>query len=99
MSKGFIGARIKRYGGARGFTPEQFRQTAEAVARVALKESFRKWLDSTEELDYTEALDWFGLRFAEDAQPAKAWQLVVRADATAEQKSRLQKWLRGKTNA
>ena len=83
----------KRYGGARGFTPEQFRQAAESVARVDLKESFKKWLDSTEELDYAEALDWFGLRFVEDNQPAKAWQLTVRADASAQQKSRLQKWL------
>jgi predicted metalloprotease with PDZ domain len=84
----------KRYGGARGFTPEQFRQTAEEVAGIDLKAAFRQWLDSTEELDYTEALDWFGLRFAEDAQPAKAWQLAVRADATAPQQSRLQAWLK-----
>jgi predicted metalloprotease with PDZ domain len=84
----------KRYSGARGFTPEQFRQTAEEVAGIDLKAAFRQWLDSTEELDYTEALDWFGLRFAEDAQPAKAWQLAVRADATAQQQSRLQTWLK-----
>ncbi len=90
---------LKRYGGARGFTPEQFRKTAEDVAGLDLKEAFSKWLGSTEELDYTEALDWFGLRFAEDAQPAKGWQLAVRADASALQKSRLQKWLGGKTDA
>lgn len=83
----------KRYSGARGFTPEQFRQTAEAVGGIDLKEPFRKWLDSTEELDYTEALDWFGLRFAEADQPAKAWQLAVRQDASMQQSSRLQKWL------
>ncbi|MBS1808388.1 MAG: M61 family metallopeptidase [Acidobacteria bacterium] len=83
----------KRYGGARGFTPEQFRQIAENVAGIDLKAAFRTWLDSTEELDYTEALDWFGLRFAESATPAKAWQLAVRPDASALQKSRLQKWL------
>lgn len=83
----------KRYGGARGFTPEQFRKTAEDVAGIDLKAAFRAWLDSTEELDYTETLDWFGLRFAEDATPAKAWQLAVRADASPEQKRRLQKWL------
>ena len=86
----------KRYGGApgtHGFTSEQFRQTAEDVAGVDLKATFRTWLASTEELDYSEALDWFGLRFAEDNQPAKAWQLVVRADTSALQKSRLQKWL------
>ena len=84
---------LKRFGGARGFTAEQFRKTAEDVAGIDLKEAFRIWLASTEELDYSEALDWFGLRFAEDNQPAKAWQLAVRADASAQQKSRLQKWL------
>ena len=83
----------KRYSGARGFTPEQFRRTAEDVAGVDLKEWFRKALSSVEELDYTEALDWFGLRFAENDQPANAWQLAVRADASAEQKLRLRKWL------
>ena len=32
----------KRYGGERGFTPDQFRQTAQEVAGVDLKEWFRK---------------------------------------------------------
>ena len=83
----------KRFSGARGFTPEQFRQTAEEVAGIDLKKPFRQWLDSTDELDYTEALDWFGLRFAEDPQPAKAWQLSVRTDATPQQRRHLQAWL------
>jgi len=50
------------------------------------------------ELNYTEALDWFSLRFAEDS-PAKAWQLVVRADASALQKSRLQNGLDSRVTA
>ncbi len=85
----------KRYSGARGFTPEQFRKTAEDVAGVDLKEWFRNAISSVEELDYAEALDWFGLHFAEatERRPANAWQLEIRADASAEQKSRLQKWL------
>jgi predicted metalloprotease with PDZ domain len=86
----------KRYAGARGFTPEQFRKTAEDVAGVDLKEWFRKTISSVEELDYTEALDWFGLHFAQAAEgrPANAWRLEIRADASAEQKSRLQNRLR-----
>ena len=44
----------KRYGGDRGFTPEQFRLTAQEIAGVDLKEWFRKNISSTEELDYTE---------------------------------------------
>jgi predicted metalloprotease with PDZ domain len=54
----------QRYAGARGFAPEEFRATAEEVAGVDLKDWFRKAISSTEELDYSEALDWFGLRFA-----------------------------------
>jgi predicted metalloprotease with PDZ domain len=87
----------KRYSGERGFTPEEFRKTAEAVAGVDLKEWFRKSLASTEELDYAEALDWFGLRFtaSDGQQPAGMWKLEIRADASDAQKSRVRKWLAG----
>jgi predicted metalloprotease with PDZ domain len=54
----------QRYAGERGFTPDQFRAAAEEVAGIDLKDWFKKAISSTEELDYTEALDWFGLRFA-----------------------------------
>jgi predicted metalloprotease with PDZ domain len=54
----------KRYSGERGFTAEQFRATTEEVAGTDLKEWFRRALASSEELDYAEALDWYGLRFA-----------------------------------
>jgi predicted metalloprotease with PDZ domain len=78
-----------RYSGDRGFTAEQFRGTAEEVAHADLKPWFRKALASTEELDYTEALDWFGLRFAPSDDPAKAWKLEVHDDATDAQKGHL----------
>ncbi len=83
----------KRYSGARGFTPEEFRKTAEEVAGSDLKEWFRKTISSTEELDYTETLDWFGLRFAtpNGQASAKIWKLEIRADATESQKHRLHK--------
>jgi len=83
----------KRYSVERGFTPEQFRQTAEEVTGVDLKEWFRKALASTEELDYAEALDWFGLRFAAPnvQSPASAWTLEIRDDATEAQKSRFRR--------
>jgi predicted metalloprotease with PDZ domain len=61
----------KRYSGERGFTAEQFRSTTEEIAGVDLKEWFRRALASTEELDYTEALDWYGLRFVPGDEPAK----------------------------
>ncbi len=85
----------KRYSGARGFTPEQFRKTAEEVAGVDLKEWFRNAISSVEELNYQEALDWFGLRFAapDGSQSAQRWTLEMRGDATEAQKRRLQRWL------
>lgn len=61
----------KRYSGERGFTAEQFRMTTEEIAGVGLKDWFRRALASTEELDYAEAIDWFGLRFAPPEEPAK----------------------------
>jgi predicted metalloprotease with PDZ domain len=62
-----------RYAGAKGFTPEQFEATAEEVAGTSLREFFRIAVESTEELDYSEALDWFGLRFKAAASSDKAW--------------------------
>ena len=78
----------RRYGGDKGFTADQFRQAAEEVARIDMKESFHQWLATTEELDYTETLDWFGLRFQD-----KSWRLEVRENATEAQRGRLQRWL------
>jgi len=82
----------KRYSGAHGFTPEQFRQTAADVAGVSLEDLFHKTLATTEELDYTEALDWFGLRFAPSDDPTKAWTLEVRPDATDAQRRHFTSW-------
>jgi predicted metalloprotease with PDZ domain len=67
-----------RYSGERGFTPAEFRGIVREVAGSDLEEFFRKSLESTEELDYTDALDWFGLRFKpvegpKADKPAKAW--------------------------
>jgi len=78
-----------RYGGERGFTPEEFRSTAGEVAGVDLKAWFQRAIASTEELDYTEALDWFGLRFAPSDDPKKAWKLEVLAAASEAQKDQL----------
>lgn len=69
------------FSGDHGFTPDQFKATAEKVAGTPLGDFFRRTVESTEELDYTEALDWFGLRFKQAAPsngkppngPPKAW--------------------------
>jgi len=84
----------QRYGGERGFTPEQFRSTVSEVAGVDLTEWFREAVASTEELDYTEALDWFGLRFTSAAgPPVQNWKLDFREDATETQKNHFRKLL------
>ncbi len=77
-----------RYSGPVGYTPQQFRATASEAAGTDLSPWFAKALESTEELDYTEALAWYGLRFkaADDEKdkakkPPKAWLgLTTRPD-------------------
>jgi predicted metalloprotease with PDZ domain len=84
----------QRHSGESGFTAEEFRKTAEDVAAVPLQEWFKKAIASKDELDYAEALDWFGLRFAAgDGAKAKAWRLEIREDATQAQKEHLRAWL------
>jgi len=53
----------QRYSGEQGYTPEQFRATVSEVAGSDLSEWFGAALESTRELDYSELLDWLGLRF------------------------------------
>jgi predicted metalloprotease with PDZ domain len=68
----------RRYGGTRGYTPAEFRQVVNEVAGTDLDAWMTRALETTEEIDYTEALDWFGVEFAagRERQPmgAMAWQ-------------------------
>jgi predicted metalloprotease with PDZ domain len=68
---------FERYSGERGYTVDQFKEAAEQVAGTSLREFFARAVESTEELDYEEALDWFGLRFSAPkngaAETKKAW--------------------------
>ena len=74
-----------RYSGAKGFTPGQFAATVSEVAGADQSAYLHEMLETTHELDYTEALEWFGLRFAEPG----AWKLEVRPDASEAQKRHL----------
>jgi predicted metalloprotease with PDZ domain len=56
-----------------GYTPAAFRAAASEVAGTDLSAWFAKVFDSTAELDYREALDWFGLRFADAPPGGEAW--------------------------
>lgn len=53
-----------RYSGEKGYTPEEFYKTVSEVAGVDLTSFFKTAAESTDELDYAEALSYFGLRFA-----------------------------------
>jgi len=65
---------LQRYGGAKGYTPGQFYQTMSDAAGVDLSGFFRSAAESTDELDYTEALDYYGLRFRPvDGRNARAF--------------------------
>lgn len=64
----------QRYSGDKGYTIEQFYQTMSEVAGTDLRPWFTQVAETTEELDYSEALDWFGLRFRPvDARAQRAW--------------------------
>lgn len=52
-----------RYSGTAGYTADQFRAAASEVAGTDLSDWFAHALDSTDELDYTELLAWYGLEF------------------------------------
>src|ERR1035438_5318786 len=60
---------LERFSGERGFTTQQFKSLAAEVAGAPLDDFFQHTVESTEELDYAEALDWFGLRFKTPEAP------------------------------
>ena len=78
----------QRWSGARGFTADDFAKTAADAVGYDIKPLLHKLVATTEEVDYIEMLDWFGLRFM-TGDPAKAWTLEVRPDATSAQKEHL----------
>jgi predicted metalloprotease with PDZ domain len=73
----------ERFSGEKGYTPAEFRAVASEVAGIDLQDFFVRALESTDELDYAEALDVFGLQFApgnekkekdgKEPAPPKAW--------------------------
>ena len=63
---------FERFSGEHGFTPRQFEATAEEIAGTSLRSFFAQTVESTEELDYSEALDWFGLRL-KATEERKCW--------------------------
>lgn len=62
----------RKYAGSRGYTPEEFRRLISEVA----KQNFEPWLHdalaTTKELEYKDALAWFGLRFRDPDKKEKS---------------------------
>lgn len=69
----------QKYSGVKGYTSAEFRELASEVAGTDLKVWFVKALETVDELDYSEMLEVFGLRFKpveppkDKAAPVKAW--------------------------
>jgi predicted metalloprotease with PDZ domain len=53
----------QRWSGAKGYTAAQFNQTVSDAAGVDVSALLHTLIATTDEVDYTEMLDWFGLRF------------------------------------
>ncbi|HKD06974.1 MAG TPA: PDZ domain-containing protein [Bryobacteraceae bacterium] len=62
-----------KYSGQRGFTSAEFQTLASELAEAPLDDFFSLSVQSPGELDYSDALDWFGLRFRADAETGKPW--------------------------
>jgi predicted metalloprotease with PDZ domain len=58
---------FERFSGERGFTPQDFRRTASEVAGLDLASWFHAALETTAELDYAPALQWYGLEFGKSS--------------------------------
>ncbi len=76
----------ERHAGKRGFTPDDFRTIAAEVAGTDLSDWFRHAIDSSEELQYDGALNWWGLQFG---KPAAADE----KKATEQEDEQVQVWL------
>jgi predicted metalloprotease with PDZ domain len=75
-----------RYSGARGFTEDEFRQVVAEVGGADAAAWLRTAVETTDELDYRDALDWLGLRFTTSPPRCEMgrydWQgLRLRTDA------------------
>ena len=83
----------RRWSGARGYTAAEFAQTVSDAAGFDVSALLHTLTATTDEIDYTEMLDWFGLQFARGDDPARAWTLEVKPDATPAQASHLAAFL------
>ncbi len=62
-----------RYSAARGFTEDEFRSVICAISGVDLLPWIHDAVDTTRELNYAEALHYYGLHFKTADSPLKSW--------------------------
>jgi predicted metalloprotease with PDZ domain len=82
---------LARYPLPRGYTLDDFRETASALAGAATGEWIRQAFETTTDLDYSPALTWFGLRFR-PAPPVNSGWLGAGTRADGEQVAVTQAW-------
>jgi len=81
---------FERYSGSVGYTPEQLREVFEEVAGKPLDDFFARYIDGTDDLDYSVVLRTFGLRFdipekdddSEEDEPERGWLGVDARDSS-----------------
>ena len=66
-------AAYEKYAGTRGFTPAEFQAVAEQVAGTTLESFWAMAVEGTAELDFTEALKAYGLRFRAATPTSRAY--------------------------
>ncbi len=77
---------------ATGYTEKEFRDLAGEIAGADLTEWFRRAVDSTEELDYSTAEEWFGLAFEADERAQREARIAAREERRAQrQRERAEK--------
>mgnify|MGYP003937796877 CR=1 FL=1 len=87
-------AAYARYSGPTGFRPEEFAAVLEGVVGKPMADWFATVVGSATELDYAEALGWFGLELTqrEDGDKTK-WSVSASNDADEAQRRRFAEWL------
>ena len=70
-------------------TVRVYRRQKDGATGVDVEPLLHTLVATTEEVDYSETLDYFGLRFSGGDDPKNAWMLEIRPDATSDQTTRL----------
>lgn len=84
----------RKYSGKTGFRPEDFTAVAEEAAGRSLADWFARTVKSPGEVDYQEALDWYGLQLRRDeASGGEKFTLSIAPDANDAQRRHLEEWL------